>query len=62
MVLVRLYVNAKVKACEKVGFESTLIKLSNSITEEELLFEIEKINNNQDIDGLIVQLPLPNTY
>ena len=53
------YVNAKVKACEKVGFESTLIKLSENITEEELLFEIEKINNNQDIDGLIVQLPLP---
>ena len=53
------YVNAKVKACEKVGFESTLIRLSENITEEELLFEIEKINNNQDIDGLIVQLPLP---
>ena len=53
------YVNAKVKACEKVGFESTLIRLSKNVSEEELLCEIEKINNNLDIDGLIVQLPLP---
>ena len=53
------YVNAKVKACEKVGFESTLIRLSKNVSEEELLYEVEKINNNQDIDGLIVQLPLP---
>ncbi len=54
------YVNAKVKACEKVGFKSTLIRLPNSVTEKELLLEVEKINNNQNIDGLIVQLPLPN--
>lgn len=53
------YVHAKVKACEKVGFESTLIRLPDSVSEEELLSEVEKINNNQDIDGLIVQLPLP---
>jgi methylenetetrahydrofolate dehydrogenase (NADP+)/methenyltetrahydrofolate cyclohydrolase len=53
------YVNAKVKACEKVGFESTLIKLSEDITEKGLLDEIEKLNNNSDIDGFIVQLPLP---
>jgi len=53
------YVNAKVKACEKVGFESTLIRLSDNVSEEELLSELEKINNNKDIDGLIVQLPLP---
>ncbi|MBJ10534.1 MAG: bifunctional 5,10-methylene-tetrahydrofolate dehydrogenase/5,10-methylene-tetrahydrofolate cyclohydrolase [Flavobacteriales bacterium] len=54
------YVSAKVKACEKVGFKSTLIRLSNSVTEKELLSEVEKINNNLNIDGLIVQLPLPN--
>ena len=54
------YVNAKVKACEQVGFKSTLIRLPNSVTEKELLSEVEKINNNQNIDGLIVQLPLPN--
>ena len=53
------YVNAKVQACEKVGFESTLIRLPKSVTEKELLYEVEKINNNDDIDGLIVQLPLP---
>jgi len=53
------YVNAKVKACEKVGFESTLVRLEDTVSEEELLAEVEKINQNQDIDGLIVQLPLP---
>ena len=54
------YVNAKVKACEKVGFESTLVRLLDNVSEEELLSEVDKINNNQDIDGLIVQLPLPS--
>ena len=54
------YVNAKVKACEKVGFISTLIRLENNVSEDMLLDEIEKINSNDDIDGLIVQLPLPN--
>lgn len=54
------YVNAKVKACEKVGFESTLVQLENDISEEDLLKEVEKLNNNTDIDGYIVQLPLPN--
>jgi methylenetetrahydrofolate dehydrogenase (NADP+)/methenyltetrahydrofolate cyclohydrolase len=53
------YVNAKVKACNKVGFQSTLVRFNNDVTEEELLAEVEKINNNSDIDGLIVQLPLP---
>ena len=53
------YVNAKVKACEKVGFDSTLIRLDESVKEEELINEIIKINNNDSIDGLIVQLPLP---
>jgi len=53
------YVNAKVKACERVGFDSTLVRFETDVTEEELLSEIEKINNNSDVDGLIVQLPLP---
>ncbi len=53
------YVNAKVKACELVGFNSTLIDLPEETSEEILLQEIEKLNNNNDIDGFIVQLPLP---
>ena len=54
------YIAAKVKACEKVGFESTLLRFVNDVTEEELLSAIEKINNNSSIDGLIIQLPLPS--
>ena len=54
------YVNAKVKACKKVGFSSTLVCFDEKVPESELLAEIEKINVNTDIDGLIVQLPLPN--
>ena len=53
------YVGAKVKACEKVGFKSTLVRFESDVTEKELLAEIEKINKDTDIDGLIVQLPLP---
>lgn len=53
------YVNAKVKACEKVGFQSTLIRLEDKVPEEELLVAIEQINQDASIDGLIVQLPLP---
>lgn len=53
------YVNAKVKACEKVGFGSSLIKLPETISENELLNEIQKLNNDAEIDGFIVQLPLP---
>jgi len=53
------YVNAKVKACERVGFESTLIRLSEEITEEALLNEIAVLNIDNNIDGFIVQLPLP---
>ncbi|QCX39818.1 bifunctional 5,10-methylene-tetrahydrofolate dehydrogenase/5,10-methylene-tetrahydrofolate cyclohydrolase [Aureibaculum algae] len=53
------YVGAKVKACELVGFESTLIDLPEETTEEKLLQEIENLNNNDSIDGFIVQLPLP---
>lgn len=55
----RTYVGAKVKACERVGFESTLIELSDTISEDELLSQIDSLNNNDDIDGFIVQLPLP---
>ncbi len=53
------YVNAKVKACERVGFESTLIRLPEETTEEELLNEIAVLNVDKDINGFIVQLPLP---
>ena len=53
------YVNSKIRACERVGFESSLFQFDKSITENELIFEIEKINVNDDIDGFIVQLPLP---
>ena len=54
------YVNAKVKACEKVGFDSTLLRLPSSIEENELLDKIYDINKDNNIDGLIVQLPLPS--
>ncbi len=53
------YVNAKVKACKLVGFESTLIRLPAETTEEKLLNEIAILNIDNDIDGFIVQLPLP---
>ncbi|MDG1226365.1 MAG: tetrahydrofolate dehydrogenase/cyclohydrolase catalytic domain-containing protein [Polaribacter sp.] len=53
------YVNAKVKACERVGFESTLIRLPEDTKEEDLLNEIAILNVDNDIDGFIVQLPLP---
>ena len=53
------YINAKVKACKKVGFDSTLVRFDSDVSEEELFAEIKKINNNTAIDGLIVQLPLP---
>ena len=53
------YVNAKVKACERVGFDSTLIRLQEDTTEEDLLNEIAILNVDNDIDGFIVQLPLP---
>lgn len=54
------YVNAKVKACEKVGFDSTLVRLPDDVSEEELITNIHQINENKFIDGLIVQLPLPD--
>ncbi|PRY52249.1 methylenetetrahydrofolate dehydrogenase (NADP+)/methenyltetrahydrofolate cyclohydrolase [Arcticibacter pallidicorallinus] len=53
------YVASKMKNCEKVGFKSSLHRYDNSVTEEELLAKIEEINRDEDVDGLIVQLPLP---
>jgi len=53
------YVGSKVRSCERIGFESTLIKLPEETTEDELLNQIEALNNNPEIDGYIVQLPLP---
>ncbi|UOB16433.1 bifunctional 5,10-methylenetetrahydrofolate dehydrogenase/5,10-methenyltetrahydrofolate cyclohydrolase [Abyssalbus ytuae] len=53
------YVGSKVRACKQIGFDSTLIDLPEETTEEELLDEIHKLNTNSDIDGFIVQLPLP---
>ena len=55
----KTYVNNKIIACEKVGFKSSLFKFDESISEIELVNEIKKINVNDDIDGFIVQLPLP---
>jgi methylenetetrahydrofolate dehydrogenase (NADP+)/methenyltetrahydrofolate cyclohydrolase len=54
------YVNSKVKTCRELGFDSTLIQLPDSITQEELLRQIENLNHNQDVDGYIIQLPLPH--
>lgn len=53
------YVAHKVKACEQCGFTSSLIRFDENISEEDLLNEIKKLNNNDDVDGFIVQLPLP---
>lgn len=53
------YVGSKVKACERVGFESTLIKMPSTTSEKELLKKISELNNDDNIDGFIVQLPLP---
>ena len=53
------YVNNKVTACERVGFASSVVKLPEEVTQEELLKEIEKLNEDKNIDGFIVQLPLP---
>lgn len=53
------YVNSKVKACENVGFKSSLIKFEAYISEQKLLAKIDELNHNDDIDGYIVQLPLP---
>jgi methylenetetrahydrofolate dehydrogenase (NADP+) / methenyltetrahydrofolate cyclohydrolase len=54
------YVAHKVKACEQVGFDSTLIRLAEDVSENLVLEKIDEVNRNDDIDGLIVQLPLPS--
>ncbi|MEI9944459.1 MAG: tetrahydrofolate dehydrogenase/cyclohydrolase catalytic domain-containing protein [Chitinophagaceae bacterium] len=53
------YVAAKVKACEESGFKSTLITFEETISEYKLLEKIEELNNDPDVDGILVQLPLP---
>lgn len=53
------YVGHKVKACEQVGFKSTLLQFDDSVSEEFILNEVSKLNDDKDIDGFIVQLPLP---
>lgn len=53
------YVASKIKACERVGFKSTLVRHPDYVTEEKLLQTVHELNNNADIDGFIVQLPLP---
>lgn len=53
------YVGSKVKTCEEIGFKSTLIRLEDTISEFKLLNVIEELNNDMDIDGILVQLPLP---
>jgi methylenetetrahydrofolate dehydrogenase (NADP+) / methenyltetrahydrofolate cyclohydrolase len=53
------YVSSKIKACEKVGFKSTLVRFEATVSEAELLGKIEELNQDEDLDGYIVQLPLP---
>ena len=53
------YVASKVKTCEEVGFKSSLIRYEEDVTEEELLRKVDELNNDPDVDGFIVQLPLP---
>ncbi len=54
------YVNNKVRDCEEVGFKSTLIRYDNTVSEEELLKTVQELNEDPDVDGLIVQLPIPD--
>jgi methylenetetrahydrofolate dehydrogenase (NADP+)/methenyltetrahydrofolate cyclohydrolase len=53
------YVASKVKSCTEVGFKSTLIRLEESVSEQELMFKLNELNEDFDIDGILVQLPLP---
>jgi len=55
----RTYVRNKIKACDLIGYESSLIQLESNVSEDVLIEEIEKLNNNDEVDGYIVQLPLP---
>ncbi len=54
------YVGSKVKHCEELGFGSTLLRLPADITEAQLIEEVNKLNNNDEVDGILVQLPLPD--
>lgn len=54
------YVGAKVRTCEEIGFESTLLRFDTSITEQDLLSEVQKLNQDTRVDGILVQLPLPS--
>ena len=56
----KTYIEAKDRACKEVGFDSTILRFPNTISEEELLSEVDRINHDESIDGLIVQLPLPS--
>lgn len=56
----RTYVESKVKACEEVGFRSSLIRMPETTTEDELLARVKDLNKDRDLDGFIVQLPLPS--
>lgn len=53
------YVAAKIKACEYVGFKSSLVRFKDDVSEDELLAKVQELNDDDDIDGFIVQLPLP---
>jgi methylenetetrahydrofolate dehydrogenase (NADP+)/methenyltetrahydrofolate cyclohydrolase len=53
------YVGSKVRACERVGFESTMVRMKHTTSEIELLHKIKELNENDEIDGFIIQLPLP---
>lgn len=53
------YVGSKVRTCEELGYASTLLRFEETISEEELLSEVRKLNDNADVDGILVQLPLP---
>jgi methylenetetrahydrofolate dehydrogenase (NADP+)/methenyltetrahydrofolate cyclohydrolase len=56
------YVASKVKSCEEVGYKSTLIRLDETINEDTLIATVEKLNNDPDVDGILVQLPLPKHF
>jgi methylenetetrahydrofolate dehydrogenase (NADP+)/methenyltetrahydrofolate cyclohydrolase len=53
------YVGSKVKSCAEIGYKSTLIRLEENVSEQELLFKLNELNDDFDIDGILVQLPLP---
>ena len=59
MAVAKTYVHNKVLACEACGFQSTLVRFEENVTEEELLNCVDQLNKDTDIDGFIVQLPLP---